>query len=121
MTRVTPYAQLQVDLVIAALAANRPPRLRSFLPIEREDLDKLRSQRPHRNASFIDDLTNESIAPHVEKFWAELPRWMRDGNILPTEYKVIKGLDKVKDINKSLDTYRDVVRVGPQTVVKIEG
>ena len=79
MTRVTPYTQLHVDLVIVALAANRPLRLRSLLPIEREDLDKLRSQRPRRNASFIDDLTNKSITPHVEKFWVELPQWMRDG------------------------------------------
>ena len=41
--------------------------------------------------------------------------------ILPTEYKVVKGLDKVKDINKSLDAYRDSAEVRPQTVVKIEG
>lgn len=119
LTSVYLCAQMQVDLAIAALATSRTSRLRALLPIEEEDALKLRMCRPLCDASFIDDLTNESMAPHTEQFWAAVPQWLMDKKVLPTKYEVIEGLEKVKEINEALDSYRDLARVGPQVVVKI--
>ncbi len=121
VTQVYNCATLQVELAIALMSTSKPSRLRSLLPIEEEEADKLKSQRPLCDASFIDDLTNESMAPHAEQFWAEVPQWLKDGKVLPTEYGVIKGLEKVEEINEALDSYREFTRAGPQMVVKVEG
>ena len=94
--------------------------MRSLLSIEEEEAGKLRSQRPLRGASFIADLTNEGMAPYAEQFWVEVPQWLRDSNVLPTDYGVIKGLGKVEEINEALDSYREFTRAGPQMVVKVE-
>lgn len=120
-TQVYYCAQLQVDLAVGAVSASKPSRLRLLLPLEGGQADQLKSQRPLCDASFVDDLTNESLAPNASQFWAKVPQWLRDGKILPTEYRVINGLEKVKEINEALDAYRDFTRVGAQTVVKIEG
>ncbi|CZR68864.1 related to zinc-binding dehydrogenase [Phialocephala subalpina] len=39
-------------------------------------------------------------------FWREVPAWLKDGKIKPSNYKVVKGLD-ANAINKALDSYRD--------------
>jgi hypothetical protein len=39
-------------------------------------------------------------------FWREVPAWLKDGKITPSNYQVVKGLD-ADIINKVLDSYRD--------------
>jgi NADPH:quinone reductase-like Zn-dependent oxidoreductase len=119
VTQLYSCAPLNLDLVVAALPVDKPSKLRALLPLEAAETEVLKSQRPHCNASFIDDLSNDFMAPHTEEFWASLPKWLKEGKIIPTEYEVIKGLDKVKEINEALDQYRDFGRSGAQTVVKI--
>jgi hypothetical protein len=59
------------------------------------------------------------LAPYTKEFWAHVPKWLEERKILPTEYRVIEGLDKVQEIDETLDMYRDGARAVPQTVVKI--
>lgn len=112
-------ATLDVDLANLILSPDRPSKLRSLMPIEEADAEKLKSQRPLCDASFLADVTNEKLQPYAEKFWQELTRWLTDGKILPTDYQTIEGLEKVKEINEALDGYGDFVRAGPQTIVRI--
>ena len=114
-------ATLQVEVAIAALSSSKPSRLRLLLPLEEGEADQLRSQRPLCNFRFMDDTSNESLVPHAEQFWAEVPRWLMDEKILPTKFQVIEGLEKVKEINEALDAYRDLARISAQTVVKMQG
>ena len=39
-------------------------------------------------------------------FWKELPAWLKDGKIHPSNYTVVKGLD-ADAVNKALDGYSD--------------
>lgn len=119
-TQVYSCAQLPVDLMTSLLPVGKPSSLRALLPIEAEEQQVLRSQHPLCDASYIDDLTNDSMEPYVEQFWTQVPRWLEEGKILPTDFKVVNGLEKVKQINEALDAYRDFARAGPQTVVRIE-
>ena len=121
VTQVYTCAPLPVDLLVAALPVDKPSRLRALLPIEPDEAAKLSAQRPLCDAAFIDDLTNDSMAPHAEQFWTQVPQWLIEGKILPTEYRVFRGLEKVQEINDALDAYRDFARAAPQTVIKIEG
>ena len=48
-----------------------------------------------------------SVHPEVTVgFWREVPAWLRDGKITPSNYKVVEGLD-ADATNKALDSYRD--------------
>ena len=120
VTQVYNCAILQVHIAIAALSPSKPSRLRLLLPVEEEEAEQLRSQRPLCGFRFIDDTSNESLVPHAEPFWAEVPRWLMNGKILPTKFRVIEGLEKVKEINEALDAYRDLARTSAQTVVKVK-
>lgn len=119
ITQVYNCAQLQVDMAIAALASSKPSKLRLLLPMEEEEAQSLRHQRPLCDVAYMADITNKSLAPYTEQFWSDVQRWLQDGKILPTEYRVLNGLEKVEEINDALDAYRDFTRAGPQTVVKI--
>ena len=121
VTQVYNCATLQVEVAIAALSPSKPSRLRLLLPVEEEDAEQLRSQRPLCDFRFMDDTSNESLVPHAEQFWAEVPRWLMDEKILPTKFQTIEGLEKVEEINEALDAYRDLARKSAQTVVKIQG
>ncbi|KAF4341694.1 zinc-type alcohol dehydrogenase [Fusarium beomiforme] len=39
-------------------------------------------------------------------FWEEVPRWLKEGKLHPSSFKVIEGLD-ADAANKALDNYRD--------------
>jgi hypothetical protein len=67
------------------------------------------------------DITNESLVPYAEQFWTDVPQWLMERKVLSTKYRVIRGLEKVKEMNEALDEYRDLATAGPQTVVKVEG
>jgi NADPH:quinone reductase-like Zn-dependent oxidoreductase len=108
----------QSDPAIAALSSSKTSRLRSLLPIQGEEAEKLKSQRPLCDVAYF-HCTNESLAPYTKEFWAHVPKWLEERKILPTEYRVIEGLDKVQEIDETLDMYRDGARAVPQTVVKI--
>ena len=108
-----------MDLAVSIILARKPSLLHLLLPLEGDQEEELKARRPLCDASFIDDLTNESLAPNASEFWANIPQWLRDRKVLLTEYRVINGLDKVKDINEALDTYQNYTRVGVQTVVRI--
>lgn len=118
-TKVYNCAPLQVELVTAALSTTKPSKLRLLLPLEGHEKERISAKRPLCDASFIEDLTNDFMAPFAEQFWAELPRWLGEGAVLPTQYGVIQGLESVNEINEALDEYRDFARAGPQFVVKI--
>ncbi len=120
VTQVYSCAQLQLDLVVAILSASKSSRLRCLLPVEAEEAEKLKEQRPLCDAQFMDDITNESLKPYTDRFWREVPQRLTHGKILPTKYRVIQGLERVQETNEALDTYRDLARAGPQTVVKVE-
>lgn len=113
-------ANTTFELATAILSPSRPSYLRALLPIESEEAEKLKSQRSTCNAAFV-DCRNEMLAPHTKDFWTQVPRWLEEGKILPTEYQVVKGLEKVKEIDRALDAYREGARSGPQTIVQILG
>ena len=111
-------ANMQFDLAAAILSSSKPSRLRTLLPIEGEEMEKLKALRPKCDAAFI-SASNAILVSQVQDFWAQVPRWLQKREILPTEYRVVDGLDKVKEIDEALDAYRDGARAGPQTVVRI--
>ena len=111
-------ASRHLDLAIAALSPSKQSKLRSILPIQGEEAEKLKSQRPLCDAGYF-HCTNENMAPCIEEFWAHVPKWLEEGKVLPTEYRVVEGLDKVGDINEVLDMYLGGARAVAQTVVKI--
>lgn len=118
-TRVYNCVPLDVDVVTAALSTTQPSRLRLLLPFEGDQEERILARRPLCDASFVADLNNDFMRPYAEQFWEEVPRWLREKKILPTEYRVIHGLDKVKEINEALDGYQGYTRTGPQVVVRM--
>jgi NADPH:quinone reductase len=114
-------APLDVALAIEAISPSKPSVLRLLLPLEGDQGQQIQTKRPLCDVSFVDDLTNESLAPHASHFWAQVPQWVRDGDLLPAAHRIITGLDKVDEINVALNAYRDFGRTAAQTVVKIRG
>ena len=111
-------ANREFDAAIAVLSSSKPSQLRSLLPIPEKEAEKLKSQRPLCDAAYF-HCTNENVAPYTEEFWVHVSKWLEERKILPTEYRVVEGLDNVKEIDEALDMYRDGARAVPQTVVKI--
>jgi NADPH:quinone reductase len=118
-TMVYCCAPLNVDMTIATLSTSMPSTLRLLLPLEEHQGEQIRKQRPLCDVAFIDDLTNESLSPHAARFWAKVWQWLAEGRLLPTEYRVIAGLEKVDEINGALDEYQQPNRTNAQTVVRI--
>ena len=112
-------APLNVDLAVALLSKDKPSTLKLLLPLEGNQEQELTSQLPLCKFGFVDDLTNASLAPNTVPFWAKVPDYLRRGELLPTDFRIIHGLDKVDDINNALDQYRDFARADAQTIVKI--
>jgi hypothetical protein len=46
-----------------------------------------------------------------------VPKWLKDGKVLPAEYSIIEGLEDVDAINEALDGYADFGRSGGKGVV----
>ena len=111
-------ANMQFEVATTVLHPSKPSRLRTLLPIQGEEVEKLMSQRPHSDAAFI-LWKDDNLAPDEEVFWTAVPKWLEEKKVLPTEYRVVAGLDKVDEINQALDGYRNGARAGPQTIVKI--
>jgi NADPH:quinone reductase len=111
-------ANTQFDLAAALLSSNKPSRLRTLLPIQGEEVEKLKAARPECDAAFI-GASNAVLVSQVGGFWAQVPMWLQNGKILPTAYHVVDGLENVKELNEALDAYRDGARAGPQSVVRI--
>lgn len=62
--------------------------------------------------------TNASLTPHASAFWEAAPRWLVEGKLSPTDYRVIERLNNVEEINSVLDGYCSGSS-GPQVVVRI--
>jgi NADPH:quinone reductase len=120
-TMVYNCAPLDLDLAIGSISASRPSVLRLLLPLEEDQLEKIKAQRPRCDAAFVDDLTNESLAPHAAEFWKYVSRWVAEGFLVPAGYRIVHGLERVDEINAALDAYQGFSRVGAQSVVKILG
>lgn len=115
-THVYDCVNMVADSAITVLSTSQPSMLRSLLPIEGEEGEKLKSQRPQCDAQMV-HCANDDLSPNQEAFWAHVPKWLQEGKLLPTEFRVIEGLEKVNEINAALDGYRDMDRSGAKQVI----
>ena len=101
---------------ISVLPSTKPSVLRNISFIGGEEAEKLKSQRPLCDARFLQCFNDE-------EFWKHVGTWMVERKLLPTEFGVIEGLERVGEINEALDGYRDYgtrgQSGGKQGVVKI--
>lgn len=67
---------------------------------------EIAARKPLAQACTV-SCSNANLAPHAEEFWKHVPKWLAEKKILPAPYRIIEGLEKVEDINKALDDYRD--------------
>jgi NADPH:quinone reductase len=118
-TQVYSCAPLDVELVVGLLPKNKPSTLKTLLPFEGDEAERLGAHLPHCSFAFVHDLTNGSLAPHAAQFWAAVPEYLESKKLLPADFQVVHGLDDVSGINDALDQYRDFNRAGAQTVVLI--
>lgn len=117
-TYVYDCANMQFDLARAIVSPTKPSRVQTLLPIEGEEPGKFKTERALCDARFT-HFVDETLWPETKDFWAHVPTWLEEGKVLPAEYRVVEGLEKVKEIDGALDQYREGARAGPQTVVRI--
>ena len=104
-THLYDCVSMDFSLATALLPTSGPSKLRTLLPSDT-------SLNPECDVAML-DCNNASLAP---RFWTQLPKWLEEGRLLPTEYRVIEGLEEVEEINGALDGYRDVGRSGGRQV-----
>lgn len=103
------------SLAAAILPKSIPSKLRTLLPIESLDMTSL----PRCDALAIES-TNDLMAPYQRQLWEKVPQWVERGKVLPSQYRVLNGLEKVDEINQALNSYQDFDRSGVvQVVVRI--
>lgn len=107
-------ANMQFDVAAAIVSVTNVARLRSLLPIEGGEIERLKNV----DAAFINAM-NTTLVSQVKDFWTLVPNWLKERKILPTEYQTIHGLERVKEIDAALDGYRNGARAGPQFVVRV--
>ena len=100
------------SLAAAILPRSKSSRLRTLLPIE--SLDK--TTVPYCDAVAVES-SNDLMAPYQLQFWEKVPKWVENGKILPSPFRVLNGLEAVDDINQALDSYQDFERSGILPVV----
>lgn len=103
------------SLALAILPESAPSKLRTLLPLDSLDTTRI----PLCEALAIES-TNELIAPHQREFWDMVPKWVGQGRVVPSGFRVVNGLDNVEAINRALDEYQDFERSGVlQVVVRV--
>lgn len=87
-------------------------KLRTLLPLDAFS----RSDYPRCDAEML-DARNDQLHPHQSTFWASVTKWLEEGRVLPTNFRVVEGLDDVAGINAGLDGYGEFGRSGVNGVV----
>ena len=118
-THVYDCANVTAEPALSLLSTTKPSLLRNLVPVQGEEGEKLKSQRPLCDAQMLHNV-RDYVEPSPEVFWAHVPKWLEEGKVLPTDFSVIEGLDKVEEINAAMDGYRDFGRSGmKQVIVKV--
>ncbi|KAF2166430.1 hypothetical protein M409DRAFT_23072 [Zasmidium cellare ATCC 36951] len=105
------------DLAVGLLPETKSSIFRTTQPMSADQKKLFEESRPLCDAAFVEG-TNASLRPHASAFWKAVPRWLAEGKLSPTDYRVIEGLNNVEEINSVLDGYCSGSS-GPQVVVRI--
>lgn len=98
--------------LFAPSSSNKKTKLRTLLPLDAFP----RSDYPGSDVEML-DARNDQVQPYQTTFWASTTKWLEEGKVLPTEYRVVDGLDDVSGINAGLDAYGEFGRSGVAGVV----
>jgi NADPH2:quinone reductase len=93
-------------------SSDKKTKLRTLLPLDAFP----RSDYPGCDAEML-DARNDQLQPYQKTFWASVTKWLEEGRVLPTEFRVVDGLDDVSGINAGLDAYGEFGRSGVAGVV----
>lgn len=92
--------------------SNKKTKLRTLLPLDNFP----RSDYPGSDVEML-DARNSQLQPYQMTFWASVTKWLEEGEVLPTEFRVLNGLEDVSGINAGLDAYGQFGRSGVTGVV----
>lgn len=91
---------------------NKKTKLRTLLPLDAFP----RSKYPGSDVEML-DARNDQLQPYQTTFWTNVTKWLEEGKVLPTDFRVVDGLDDVNGINAGLDAYGEFGRSGVAGVV----
>jgi NADPH:quinone reductase len=111
-THIYDCANMEFSLASALLPVNEKSKLVTLLPLDAFD----KTKSPNCEAIML-DASNECLAPDQKSFWASTSSWLEEGRVLPTDFRIIEGLEDVDGINEALDGYADFGRSGQKGVV----
>ena len=112
VTHVYDCASWDYDLATSLLSSDKESQLRTLHLV---DTAKVKEKRPLCSADFV-RCSSANLAPHAAGFWERFPEWLKNGNVKPTPFKMVDGLEKVTEINEALDQY-SAGKGGTQLVV----
>jgi NADPH:quinone reductase-like Zn-dependent oxidoreductase len=98
--------------LFAPSPSNKKTKLRTLLPLDGFP----RSDYPGCNVEML-DARNNQLQPYQMSFWASVTKWLEEGKVLPTEFRVLNGLEDVSGINAGMDAYGEFGRSGVAGVV----
>ncbi|GAD93576.1 conserved hypothetical protein [Paecilomyces variotii No. 5] len=94
------------ELGVAALSNSKKGLLATLLPAEGSlDEKKIGPKKAGYERRFT--FGASALYPELTTpFWENLPRWIRNGDLTPTKYQVVEGLDPAR-MNGLLDLYKE--------------
>lgn len=98
--------------LFSSSSSNKKTKLRTLLPLDTFP----RSEYPGYDVEML-DARNDQLQPYQTAFWASVTKWLEEGSVLPTEFRVVDGLEDISGINAGLDAYGEFGRSGVVGVV----
>ncbi|KAF7189731.1 Dehydrogenase orsE [Pseudocercospora fuligena] len=114
VTHLYDCRSLSFELAASLLPAQASSRLIALHPIEQAQAELLVEKSPNCSATFVENI---HLGDDEKMFWQQVPKWLAEGSILPSKYRVVDGLDHVDEINAALDAYM-LGAGGPQLIVR---
>lgn len=114
VTKIYDCVSWEYSLPISLLSPTKPCTLLTLHPCEEAE-KVVKEKGIGCRVQFILG-TSDFLQPLTKPFWEALPGWVEERKLAVGKYRVIDGLDSLKEIEEGLDGYRDGKPITPVVV-----